>query len=258
MANHTAIFKALHHTDKLFLLPNAWDARSAQLFQQQGFSAIGTSSAAVATSLGYADGEGMPLDEYLLIIKRIIASVSIPVTVDFEMGYANTPEAIYANLQQLIALGVAGINLEDSLVKDSQRTLRPYKDFAATLQYIKKKLAADKLSLFINVRCDTYLLDVPDKQVETLTRLKAYETAGADGILLPCIGEESDITAAVSHTILPLNVMCIPGLPDLATLNKLGVKRASMGPFLFNKVYSSIGLLSEAIQATQSFASLFS
>jgi 2-methylisocitrate lyase-like PEP mutase family enzyme len=79
-------FKTLHHADQLFVLPNAWDARSAQILQEQKFPAIATSSAAVANSLGYEDGEKMSFDEYLFVIRRILASVNVPVTVDIETG----------------------------------------------------------------------------------------------------------------------------------------------------------------------------
>ena len=85
-------FKALHHAEELFVLPNAWDARSAIIFQEKQFPAIGTSSAAVANSLGYEDGENMPFADYLFVIKRILASVQIPLTVDMEMGYGETNE----------------------------------------------------------------------------------------------------------------------------------------------------------------------
>jgi 2-methylisocitrate lyase-like PEP mutase family enzyme len=107
--------------------------------------------------------------------------------------------------------------------------------------------------LFINIRCDTYLLNVASKQEETARRLRLYETTGADGIFLPCISNEDDIAKAINSSILPVSVMCIPGLPGLDTLNELGVKRVSMGPFLFNKVYSNIGSLSQSIMHERSF-----
>ncbi|HEV8513355.1 MAG TPA: isocitrate lyase/phosphoenolpyruvate mutase family protein, partial [Cyclobacteriaceae bacterium] len=92
MATKFEIFKALHSANDLFILPNAWDAESATILEKSNFSAVGTSSAAVATMLGYSDGEEMPFEEYLMLIRRIAASVTIPVTVDFEMGYGETQE----------------------------------------------------------------------------------------------------------------------------------------------------------------------
>ena len=249
-------FKALHHASELLLLPNAWNAKSAVSFEQQQFAAVGTSSAAVADSLGYEDGEQLPFSEYLLIIKRILASVKIPVTVDIEMGFGKTNEAVLSNIQQLAELGVAGINIEDSQIINGVRSLKDAHQFAAGIEFIKNKLAAKNQDIFINLRSDTYLLNVANKHSETATRLKLYNNTGADGVFLPCIADEEDIAAAVGLSTLPVNVMCIPGLPDLDRLNKLGVKRASMGPFFFNKVYAEVGQLANAVRSSYSFASL--
>ena len=251
-------FKALHHADELFVLPNAWDARSAIIFQEKQFSAIGTSSAAVANSLGYEDGENMPFADYLFVIKRILSSIQIPLTVDMEMGYGETNEQIVSNLMKLIDLGVIGINIEDSVINGTKRSLRDAEKFARTIEYIKNKLQSQKADLFVNIRCDTYILNVEDKQKETLSRLKLYESTGADGIFLPCISNEVDIAEVVSNTKLPLNVMVIPGLPDLGRLNELGVKRVSMGPFMFQKVYNGIGNLSKAVAENKNFSPILS
>lgn len=231
----TAPFKKLHQS--FFILPNVWNPQSALRIQQENFPAVATSSAAVANSLGYEDGEDMPFEDYLFIIRRILATIQIPLTVDLEMGYGKTHEAIYANVRQLAQLGVAGINIEDAVIQSSERTLQDASQFAATIAFIKSKLTNDQLDLFINVRCDTYLLNVANKQAETLARIPLYEAAGADGIFLPCISDTADITEAVNSTALPVNVMYMPGLPHFETLQKLGVKRVSMGPFLFTKLY---------------------
>lgn len=251
-------FKNLHDASGLFVLPNVWNAKSALLFEAAGFPAIGTSSLAVADSIGYGDGEGMPFHEYLFIIKRILSSVKIPVTVDLEMGYGKTQEAIWSNIRQLVDLGVAGINLEDSVIDGTGRTLKDAQTFAGMISYLKNRMAAENAYLFLNVRCDTFILHVENKLPETLQRLKIYEAAGADGIFLPCIASEEDIAAVTSNTRMPLNVMCIPGLPGFDTLNKLGVKRASMGPFLYNKLYNHTTQLSKDILAANSFSAILS
>lgn len=257
MATAFQQFKQLHQSPALFVLPNVWNAKSAQILEREKYPAIATSSAAVANGLGYQDGEDMPFEHYLLIIKRILAVVQTPLTVDMEMGYGRTNEEIAANLKTLAKLGVAGINIEDSTISSTGRELKDAGTFAQTIAYIKNKLAAEGLELFMNVRCDTYILNVAGKQQETAHRLPLYEAAGADGIFLPCISEPADIQAAVSHTKLPLNVMCIPNLPDLETLQTLGVKRVSLGPFLFNKVYDTIATLTSAITAANKVSPLF-
>jgi 2-methylisocitrate lyase-like PEP mutase family enzyme len=261
-------FAGLHQSSDLFVLPNVWNSRSALAFQENGFSAVATSSAAIADSLGYPDGEGMPFAEYLSVIRRILASIRIPLSVDIEMGYGDTNEEIYRNILQLVDLGVVGINIEDSTTRDAgavdegggqpvARLLKPLKSFANTIEYIKGKLAAVRAELFINVRCDTYLLNVANKEKETRERTMVYEASGADGIFLPCICEEADISAAVNNTELPVNVMCVPGLPNLDVLQRLGVKRVSMGPFLYTRLYELAGQLSKAVMTGRSFAPLF-
>lgn len=251
-------FKQLHHADDLFVLPNAWDAKSALIFQEKKFPAVATSSAAVSNSLGYDDGEQMPFDEYLFVIKRIVASVKIPVTVDIEMGYGKTKNEIYDHLRELIALGVVGINIEDSMITNGQRSLQNADTFAENIAYFKGRLREDDLDLFINIRCDTYILGVENKKVVTRNRLLRYNTSGADGIFIPCISDEDDIAEAVTHSALPLNVMVIPGLPDTDTLKRLGVKRVSMGPFMFQKTYMSINEHVSEIAATKTFAAILS
>jgi 2-methylisocitrate lyase-like PEP mutase family enzyme len=238
-------FKDLHHGPRLFVLPNAWNAKSALTFQEKDFPAIATSSSAVAESLGYQDGQQMPFNSYLFIIKRIVAATQLPLSVDLEMGYGLTADDIYVNILSLLDLGVVGINIEDSVIHEGTRFLGASKTFAHNLETIKNRLTADNLDLFINVRCDTYLLDVKDKAKETKQRVSIYENSGANGIFLPCIREENDIQAAAQATRLPLNVMYVPGLPDLETLQALGVKRVSMGPFAFNKVYENLSIITK-------------
>jgi 2-methylisocitrate lyase-like PEP mutase family enzyme len=258
MSSQFQKFKSLHQSDKLFVLPNAWDPKSAQMFQEKNYPAVATSSAAVANSLGYEDGEGMPFQDYFFVIKRILSSVKIPLTVDLEMGYGETKEQIFGNVQKIAELGVVGINIEDSVIKNSKRSLQNAEVFARTIDYLKNSLVASGLNVFINVRCDTYILGLENKQEETVNRLKIYSKTGADGIFLPCIVNEGDIAQAIANTKLPLNVMCLPGLPDFAVLNRLGVKRVSMGPFMFQKVYAAIGQLSQAIVKADNFSAILS
>jgi len=241
MSPNFQTFKNLHHTDELLVLPNAWDAHSALIFQQKGSRAVATSSAAVAQSLGYADGENMPFEDYLFVVRRMLATIQIPLSVDIEMGYGATAEAIAENIRRLIDLGVAGINIEDSTITGSRRTLKDAAAFARLLGQVRNTLWSK--DLFFNIRCDTYLLNVYNPQEETRQRLHLYETAGADGIFLPCITREEDIREAVRSTQLPLNVMYMPGLPDADKLKMLGVRRLSMGPYIFDKVYEQIDQL---------------
>jgi 2-methylisocitrate lyase-like PEP mutase family enzyme len=249
-------FQALHKAKDLFILPNAWDVESAIVFQRNNFPAVATSSAAVAATLGYGDGEKMPFAEYLLIISRIAASINVPLTVDLEMGYGTSDEIIYQNIDKLLAIGVVGINIEDSVISRGVRSLKSSQSFAQTIAFIKDKVSQNRQFLFVNVRCDTYLLDVKSKEDETVQRIQLYEEAGADGIFLPFITEEDDIVKAVASTKLPINVMAIPGLPATSILQRLGVKRISMGPFLHSKTFHLANDMAKKVFESNSIQSI--
>ena len=257
MSNTFELFRKLHQQEEPLLLGNVWDAQSAKAFEKLKYKAIGTSSAAVAEALGYEDGENMPFDEYLFVIKRIKESVNIPVTVDLEGGYGKTEDAIVENIKKLVGLGVAGINIEDTVVTKTGRTIVDTDQFAAKLKGIIEKLKGQNLDIFINVRCDAFLLNVPDATNEAVKRIKAYDKTGVHGIFLPCITNEYDIKVTVAATSLPVSVMCMPGLPDFTTLSYLKVKRISMGPFLSRGVYKRMEELATTIQSERSFAGLF-
>jgi 2-methylisocitrate lyase-like PEP mutase family enzyme len=257
MSNTFESFRKLHYQEEPLLLGNVWDAQSAKAFEKLKYQAIGTSSAAVAESLGYEDGENMPFDEYLFVVKRIKESTTIPLTVDLEGGYGKTEDAIVENIKRLYDVGVAGINIEDSIINKAGRTIVDADQFTAKLKGIVEKLKAQSIEIFINVRCDAFLMNVADATNEAVKRIKAYDKTGVHGIFLPCITNEYDIKATVAATSLPVSVMCMPGLPDFTTLSNLKVKRISMGPFLSRAVYKRMEELSATIQLEGSFAGLF-
>ena len=249
-------FAQLHRQSEPLLLPNAWDARSAATSQASGYPAVGTSSAAIASSLGYADGEQMPFGELLFVVKRICAATTLPVTVDVEAGYSRDVATICTHLAQLAELGVVGINIEDSVVEDS-RELVDAADFARTLEQLKAYCVRQGLNLFLNARTDTYLLGAKDALAQTQARLSAYEAAGADGIFVPCLTNLADIEALCQQARLPVNVMCMPDLADLAILAQAGVKRVSTGNFPFEFVMKQYEQLSATIQQERRFTALF-
>jgi 2-methylisocitrate lyase-like PEP mutase family enzyme len=250
-------FKELHNQANTLILGNVWNVQSAKVFEKLGFHAIGTSSAAIAHSLGYDDGEKMPFSDLLFIVERIRKSITLPLSVDIEFGYGNTAREIANNIISLEKLGVVGINIEDSFFENGERKLKDSLQFAQLLQEVKSILNKKEISMFINVRFDGFLLGVLNKLKVATERIKKYEQAGADGIFLPCITKESDIATIVSETILPLNVMCIPGLPNFKTLEKLGVKRISMGNYLNEYAYTSLENMTINILGEQSFNALF-
>lgn len=154
-------------------------------------------------------------------------------------------------------MGIVGINIEDSFFENGERKLKDSLQFSQLLQEIKYILTQQGISIFINARCDAFLLNLPNAQQVATERIKSYEQSGADGIFLPCITKESEIATIVSQTKLPLNVMCMPELPNFETLEKLGVKRISMGNFLNAYTYTSLENMTTEILAKQSFNVLF-
>lgn len=248
-------FVALHHHDAPLLLGNVWDVNSARIFEGRGFQAIGTSSAAIANMLGYADGEEVSFSELLYIVKRVIANTSIPLSVDLEGGYGKTTSEVIGHVEQLYQLGVAGINIEDSVVHKDREILEA-SNFVQVISGIKEYMHKKRMDLFLNVRTDTFLLSVENPLEETLKRITAFEEAGADGIFVPCITKENDIKTVVSATNLPINVMCMPELPSFQRLTDLGVKRISMGNFIHNSMMKYLESTIQTVQEHQSFAVL--
>ena len=257
MTSQLQQFKQLHYNESPLLLGNVWNVQSAFVFQNLGFKAIGTSSSAIAKSLGYEDGENISFENYLFIIDRITNSVDLPLSVDLEAGYGKTEEAIVSNIARLNELGVAGINIEDSVVVNNQRSILNANDFAEKLYNITTELKSRNIELFINVRCDAFLLNLPDTLNEAMKRIGLYETTGIDGIFLPCITNETDIRKVTENTKLPLNVMCMPDLPGFDRLQDLGVKRISMGNFVNGHIYKRMEAGIKEIVANKSFSSLF-
>lgn len=225
--NKRVQFKALHQQDELLFLPNAWDLLSALVLEQCGFKALGTTSWGVANAMGYKDGENITFGDLAKLTKRIISTVSIPVTVDIESGYSNDIKTVADNALRIAELGAVGINFEDSL-KGSTGLI----DLAQQSQLIEKirgQLDNNGYSdVFINARTDTYLL-LENPFEETISRAKQYTESGANGIFVPGLSEVDDIKKVVESIDVPLNLMSLPNLTDVESLNKLGVKRFSIG-----------------------------
>ncbi|WP_459211514.1 isocitrate lyase/PEP mutase family protein [Aquimarina rhabdastrellae] len=249
-------FKKLHSQDKPLLIGNVWNVPSTKTAEKLNFQAIGTSSSAIASILGYNDGEEMEFSEMEYFVKRIALNTKLPLSVDLESGYSRKPKEIVNHIKRLAQLGVVGINIEDSVV-NKKRSLLDVDNFAKTLTEVKKHLENEKIDIFINVRIDTFLLNAPNTVEETKKRIRLYQDAGADGIFTPCIEAEVDIKEIVNCTNLPINVMSMPKLPDFNTLTHLGVKRISMGNFLFDNMYNQFEQVAKTILDQNTFKSIF-
>jgi len=249
-------FKNLHNQDKPLLIGNVWDVPSTKTAEKLRFQAIGTSSSAIASILGYKDGEEMEFSELEYFVKRIALNTSLPISVDLESGYSRNPKKIVNHIKRLAKLDVVGINIEDSIVT-KKRILLDANSFAKTLSKIKSLIEKENIDIFINVRTDTFILLKENILEETKKRIKLYEKAGANGIFIPCIEKENDIKTIVNSTTLPINVMSMPNLPTFETLTKIGVKRISMGNFVFDKMYSQFEQITKHIINQNSFKSIF-
>lgn len=251
------LFAQLHRQKTPLLLGNAWDARSACIFEKNGYQAIGTSSSAVAHALGQQDGEAISFNDLVFVVKHIVGAVTIPVSVDMEKGYGATTTDVIKNIELLCALGVAGINLEDSIIRQGRKEMLPVEGFAQKIHTIKNHLAKNNLSLFINARTDAFLLKAPGALATTLERATAYETAGADGLFVPFVTAKNDIAAITAATTLPVNIICVPDLSDVEVLTTLGVRRISMGNFMADAVFNNMEKLATTVQTNKSFDALF-
>lgn len=251
-------FAALHRQDTPLLIANVWDAASARAAEQAGYAALGTSSAAIAALLGYADGEGLGYAELRQLVARLRAASTLPLSVDVEAGYGDEPAQVIANLVDLAGLGVVGVNLEDSVVRQGRRSLITMGAFAAKLEAIRKGLASAGVTLFLNVRTDPFLLGQDGALQETIARGRLYANHGADGFFVPCVTEAADIAAIVAAVPLPLNVMCMPELPPFDELARLGVKRISMGNFVHARLQQQLQRMLQDIRDQQSFRPVFS
>ncbi|WP_371185836.1 isocitrate lyase/phosphoenolpyruvate mutase family protein [Thalassotalea maritima] len=249
-------FKNLHQQDKPLLLANVWDVSSATCAEQAGYHALGTSSAAIASVLGYDDGERMPFDELAFMIERIATTTSLPLTVDIEAGYSRDPKVIAEHIKQLCNLGVIGVNIEDSLVGET-RTLVARESFSELIRSLRTYLTERGGDVFINVRSDVFLLGIEGAREEAILRAKSYQHAGANGVFFPCVTCKEDIRAIVEATTLPLNVMAMPDLPDITVLADLGVKRVSTGNFSHDKIYGQLTNLLVDIKHKNSCQPLF-
>ena len=249
-------FSQLHQQTEPLLLGNIWDVNSAHIFEAAGYKAIGTSSHALATAFGYDDGENLPFDSILRVARRVAETVKIPLTVDIEGGYGDSAAEIAGRIKMLYEAGVAGVNLEDTLPKPT-RQLRPAEEFRQLLVEVVNRLDQENVKVFLNIRTDAFLLGLPNALDETISRINIYENTGIHGIFVPCIALAEDIQAVTRETILPVNIMCMPALPDFNALKSLNVKRISMGPFLFNKATAQTGILAKNVLEAQSFAPLF-
>jgi 2-methylisocitrate lyase-like PEP mutase family enzyme len=233
----------LHHGPRMLVLANVWDVVSARMVERAGFPAVATSSAAVANSLGYPDGQRIQREEMLRVVRRIASKVSVPVSADLESGYGTSLDTIAGTALGLVEAGAVGLNFEDSTGEPAN----PLFEIAEQVEKIKcLRETGDKLRvhIVINARTDVYLDSVgePASRFEhTVARLNAYRAAGADCLFAPCVDDAETIGRLVKAVHGPLNILARPQTAALAELERLGVARVSLGSWPMRAVMTAFG-----------------
>jgi 2-methylisocitrate lyase-like PEP mutase family enzyme len=224
-------FRAMHRGPKILVLPNVWDVASSCIFEAAGVAAIATSSAGIAFTLGYPDGQKISREEMLASVARIAAKVKIPVSADVEAGYGNRPEDAAQTAKGVVEAGAVGLNLEDG-------TGDPKVPLTDLPLQIEKIIAAREtslragVSLVLNARTDVYLREFGEpnsRYGETIRRLVAFRDAGADCLFVPGLRDASTIARLVGELRYPMNILAGPGSPSIPELAKIGVARVSLG-----------------------------
>ena len=227
-------FLALHAGPEVLVLANAWDVASAAIVAAAGFPAIATTSAGVAFSLGYPDGERIARDEMLAMVRRIAAAVDAPVTADMEAGYGREPEQVAETVRLTIEAGAVGANIEDS-TGDSGKSLL---DMGLAVERIRAaREAADRagIAFVINARADPYMIEGGKGSAafdEAVRRANAYRAAGARSLFVPGVTDAETIARLVKAIGGPLNILAGPKTPPVPALKELGVRRVSTGSSL--------------------------
>jgi 2-methylisocitrate lyase-like PEP mutase family enzyme len=249
-------FRGLHQKGKPIVLFNAWDVASAKVIAQK-FPAIATSSAAVAASLGYTDGQKTPRAAVLNLVARITETVSVPLTVDFEAGYGDTPEAAAESVAALLEAGAIGINLEDSLLAGERGLVDP-ELHATKIRAIRRAADEFGVRLFINARTDPFILKIGSPEVcleEAVRRGALYAEAGADSLFVPFLMDLALIEQLVGRVALPVNIMAIPGTPAIPDLARVGVGRVSLATWPHNAAMRAVAAAAEVVATTGQYGS---
>jgi 2-methylisocitrate lyase-like PEP mutase family enzyme len=225
-----ARFLELHRGPRILLLPNEWDAASARLFEEEGFPAIGTTSAGVAYSLGFPDGQQAPFPEMVAAIERIARAVQVSVTADIESGFGESAEEVGENVRAVLEAGAVGVNLEDG--REGEDSLIPISLHSEKIRSAREAALAAGFALVVNARTDVFLDAIGDPTTrfdEAVARANAYRHAGADCLFVPGVTEAATIERLVRAIDGPLNVLAAAATPPISELERLGVARVSLG-----------------------------
>ena len=244
-------FRDLHRGPGILRLCNVWDAASARIVEAAGLGAVATGSAGIAFSLGYPDGERIPMEEMLGQVRRVVRAVSVPVTADLEGGYGDIEETA----AELVAAGAVGLNLEDTERGALLDRVRQIEKIRAV------RAAGERLGMpiVINARTDIYLNRIGEAETRferSVERLLAYRDAGADCLFVPGVRDEETIARLVEALRFPINILAGPGCPPAGRLQELGVARVSLGSGPMRATMALTRRIAEELRDSGAYASM--
>ncbi|MEU5548851.1 MULTISPECIES: isocitrate lyase/phosphoenolpyruvate mutase family protein [unclassified Micromonospora] len=250
--DRAAALRALHRPGEPLVLPNAWDAGSARAVADAEFPAVATGSAAVAESLGYADGERTPPAEMFAAVARIARAVTVPVTADLERGYGLPPAEL---VERLLDAGAVGLNLEDS--EPAGGAMVDTEKQADLLAEIRAAAGSAGVPVVLNARVDVFLQQAGDparRLAEAIRRARRYLAAGADCVYPIVLADAADLRTFVAEVPGPVNVLARPAAPTLAELASLGVARISYGSAVYAAIRAHTARLLATVAAGERLA----
>jgi 2-methylisocitrate lyase-like PEP mutase family enzyme len=223
-------FRAMHHSGRPVVLVNAWDAVSARIVESAGFEAIATTSAGVAWTQGFRDGEAIGRARMLACVAQVARAVSVPVTADLEGGYGPSVDDAVATARGAIEAGAIGLNFED--VSEGIEGLIDAELQAERIRAIRRTGDELGVPLVINARTDVIFADIgpqSGRMDETIRRARLYHAAGADCIFVPGVSERSEIETLLAGAGAPVNLLAGADSPSIEEFGRLGVARVSLG-----------------------------
>ena len=250
--------RSLHQGPKILVLPNAWDVASARIIEDLGYPAIATSSAAIAATLGYPDGQRISQQEMLEVVARIARAVRVPVTADAEAGYGTTTANIAQFAKDLVAAGAVGLNFEDITGSDEPSHVALDLQLA-NIQALRDTSKSLGVPLVINARTDIFLMPIGPAETRlarTIERLRAYRQAGADCVFAPGVADSDTIAKLVQSVNAPLNILASQSCPAIPELERLGVRRVSLGSSLMRATLGTIRRVDKELRTSGAYTML--
>lgn len=235
-------FRSFHTIGNFFVIPNAWDVPSARIFEEVGFQCVATSSAGMLISLGYPDGESIPVNEFMNTVSKIARVLSVPLSVDLISGFGNSDEEVVNSVRKVVEAGAVGINIED--MDHARGQLFEVERQVDKIRAIKALSEEMGIPFVVNARTDAVShrgsMDFNKSLEIAIERSERYIQAGADSVYPMGVFGYDSISHFVKSVKFPVNLMIRKGLPEIKVLRQLGVTRLSFGPAAS---YSAMGLL---------------